>query len=58
MDDDQIRKDLEEIQPSPIDTKATIAPEAVTNVANLPRGACSGPLIPFNVSNVFKFYFC
>jgi len=56
--DDQIRKDLEDIQPPTIDTRLTIAPENVTNVANLPRGACSGPLIPFDVSNMFRFYFC
>ena len=58
MPDDQIRKDLEDIQPPTIDTRLTIAPENVTNVANLPRGACSGTLIPFDVSNMFRFYFC
>ena len=58
MDDDDIRKDLEEIQPSPIDTKVTITPEDVTNVSNLPRGTCTGSLIPFNASNIFRFYFC
>merc|ERR1711879_857454 len=45
-DDDEIRSDLETIQPPPIDTKATISPEDVTNISSLPRGTCTGTLIP------------
>ena len=44
-DDDEIRSDLETIQPPPIDTKATISPEDVTNISSLPRGTCTGTLI-------------
>ena len=50
VDDDVIRQDLETIQPSPIDIKATISAEEVTNVSELPRGTCSGTLIPFDGS--------
>jgi len=46
VDDDEIRKDLEKIQPDPIDIKGTISPEEVTNVAEVPRGTCTGTLIP------------
>merc|ERR1712218_777713 len=46
VDDDQIRSDLEEIQPIPIDIKGTISPEEVTNVSEVPRGSCTGTLIP------------
>jgi len=46
VDDDQIRSDLEEIQPTPIDIKGTISPEEVTNVSEVPRGSCTGTLIP------------
>ena len=45
-DDEEIRSDLETIQPPPVDTQATISPEAVTNIATLPRGICTGTLIP------------
>ena len=45
-DDDEIRSDLETIQPPLIDTKATISPEDVTNISSLPRGTCTGTLIP------------
>merc|ERR1711973_1024188 len=44
-EDDDIRSDLETIQPSPVDTRGLISPEAVTGVPQLPRGACSGTLI-------------
>ena len=46
VDDDQIRSDLEEIQPTPIDIKGIISPEEVTNVSDVPRGSCTGTLIP------------
>ena len=45
-EDDEIRKDLETFQPAPIDTRATISPEEVTNIPALPRGVCTGTLIP------------
>ena len=45
-EDDEIRKDLETFQPVPIDTRATISPEEVTNIPVLPRGVCTGTLIP------------
>jgi len=45
-DDDEIRSDLETIQPAMIDTQATISPEAVTGISSLPRGVCTGSLIP------------
>merc|ERR1711973_455608 len=44
-EDGDIRSDLETIQPSPVDTRGLISPEAVTGVPQLPRGACSGTLI-------------
>ena len=44
-DDEEIRSDLETIQPPPVDTKATISPEEVTNIAALPRGVCTGTLL-------------
>ena len=43
--DVDIRKDLETIQPDPIDIKGTICAEEVTNVSQPPRGACTGTLI-------------
>ena len=46
MDDEEIREDLEKIQPDPIDIKGTISPEEVTNVAEVPRGSCTGTLLP------------
>jgi len=45
-DDDVIRSDLEEIQPALIDIKGTISAEEVTNIPEVPRGACTGTLIP------------
>ena len=50
VDDEQIRKDLEDIQPALIDTKATISAEEVTNISQLPRGTCTGTLIPWDGS--------
>merc|ERR1711976_416544 len=44
-DDEEIRSDLETIQPPSVDTKATISPEEVTNIAALPRGVCTGTLL-------------
>ena len=46
MDDEVIREDLESIQPDPIDIKGTISPEEVNNVSEVPRGSCSGTLLP------------
>jgi len=46
VDDDEIREDLEKIQPDPVDIKGTISPEDVTNVAEVPRGTCTGTLLP------------
>ena len=45
VDDGDIRSDLEKIQPNPINLKATISPEKVTDIPELPRGACTGTLI-------------
>jgi len=45
VEDVDIRAGLEKIQPDPIDIKATISPESVTNIPELPRGACTGTLI-------------
>jgi len=45
-EDDDIRADLEKIQPSPINITGTISPEKVTNIPELLRGACTGKLIP------------
>ena len=45
VDDDVIREDLEKIQPDPIDIKGTISPEEVSNVAEVPRGTCTGTLL-------------
>lgn len=60
--DEDIVEGLQEFQPEPIDTqvkiliskktfsqcfvKATIAAEEVTNIPQVPRGACNGDLIP------------
>jgi len=46
VDDFDIVKDLKKIQPSPIDTKAVISPEDVTNISEIPRGSCTGTLLP------------
>ena len=46
MDDTVIREDLETIQPDPIDIKGTISPEEVTEVSEVPRGTCTGTLLP------------
>jgi len=45
VDDDTIVEELAEVQPQPVDTRATISPEMVTNVAEIPRGACTGVLL-------------
>ena len=45
VDDFDIRADLEKIQPYPIDIKATITPEKVTDISELPRGTCTGTLL-------------
>jgi len=44
--DEDIVEGLQEIQPDPIDTQATICAEEVTNIPSVPRGACNGDLIP------------
>ena len=44
--DDEIRSDLEKIQPPAVDTRALISPEEVTNIPALPRGVCTGSLTP------------
>merc|ERR1712111_267553 len=36
VDDDTIVEELAEVQPQPVDTRATISPEMVTNVAEIP----------------------
>ena len=46
MDDFDIREDLEKVQPDPIDIMGTISPEEVDNVSEVPRGVCSGTLLP------------
>ena len=46
VDDGEIREDLEKIQPDPIDIQGTISPEEVSNVAEVPRGSCTGTLLP------------
>jgi len=46
VDDDTIVSDLNDIQPPAVDTRATISPEAVTNVPQVPSGVCTGTLIP------------
>ena len=43
--DDNILKKLKKFQPPPFDT-STITTEKITNVKNLPRGPCTGTLIP------------
>ena len=45
VQDDDIRADLEKIQPPMVDLKGTISPEAVTGIPELLRGACTGTLI-------------
>ena len=47
------RSGLEEIQPPLIDIKGTISAEGVTNVSELPRGSCTGTLIPDSGKEVF-----
>ena len=53
VEDDDIRSDLEKIQPVPaIDTLATISPEQVDNVSSPPRTACSGTLLAYTSPTV------
>ena len=48
VEDDDIRSDLEKIQPVPaIDTRATISPEQVDNLSSPPSTACSGTLLAY-----------
>ena len=46
VDDTEISEDLQKIQPEPVDIKGTISPEEVTDVTEVPRGSCTGTLIP------------
>jgi len=46
VEDENIVADLVEIQPPSVDTKGTISPEEITNVPEVPSGACTGTLIP------------
>ena len=46
IEDLDIAADLKKIQPPQVDIKGLISPEEVTNIPELPRGACSGRLIP------------
>ena len=48
VEDGEIREDLEKVQPDPIDIKGTISPEEVNNVAEVPRGSCTGTLLPLS----------
>ena len=45
VEDLDIRDDLEKIQPDPINVKATISSENVSDIPELQRGACTGTLI-------------
>ena len=47
------RSGLEDIQPPLIDIKGSISAEEVTNVSELPRGSCTGTLIPDSGKEVF-----
>ena len=46
FEDLDIAADLKKIQPDPVDIRGLISPEEVTGVLELPRGACTGTLIP------------
>jgi len=49
--DDDIRAGLEALQTTPpLDLRKTVSAEAVDNVTTLPRGACTGSLIPISVA--------
>lgn len=45
-EDDDIAAGLRPFQPPVLDLQRTVSPEAVTDVAALPRGACTGTLLP------------
>merc|ERR1712157_157271 len=45
-DDTDIVKKLEPLQPNPPIDTSTITTEPITNIKNLPRGICTGYLIP------------
>ena len=45
VQDDDIKSDLEKIQPNMVDIKGTISPEDVSGIPELLRGACTGTLI-------------
>ena len=47
VDDTEISEDLQKIQPEPVDIKGTISPEEVTDVNEVPRGTCTGTLLPY-----------
>merc|ERR1711959_580869 len=46
LDDGDIPEDLRKIQPEKLQTQRLVSPEKVTGIATLPRGACSGILLP------------
>lgn len=41
-------QDLATLQPPKLDTQATIAPEPITGITSLPRGSCTGTLVPLS----------
>merc|ERR1712151_477799 len=45
-DDVDIVKKLKPLQPKPPIDTSTITTESITNIKNLPRGKCTGDLIP------------
>ena len=53
-EDDDIRSDLEKVQPDPLNTKAIISPEEVDRIPKLLYGACTGTLLSAtNSSSLF-----
>ena len=51
VQDDDIKSDLEKIQPNMVDIKETISPEDVSGIPELLRGACTGTLIRDNMAS-------
>jgi len=46
LEDGDIAQDLRKIQPEKLQTQRLVSPEKVSDIATLPRGACSGILLP------------
>merc|ERR1712159_511527 len=46
LEDGDIAQDLMKIQPEKLQTQRLVSPEKVSDIATLPRGACSGILLP------------